>query len=238
METPKLIYAAIAAMVGEIGAISKDKRNTQGTGYNYRGIDDVMNALNPLLAKHQVFIVPEALDKTREDRASRSGGNLIFTSITMRYTFYAVDGSSVSAVVVGEGMDSGDKSTNKAMAVAMKYAMFQVFCIPTEEMTDSDADTPPPSTPKEQAKETPKPTTPPQPAQAPVTRGSLIASAMQQAGIDQGQFDAIALRLRGHGNYVDKDIHAKTREENPMTKNELVAALDAIVTEAARLTKG
>jgi len=72
METPKLIYAAIAAMVGEIGAITKDKRNTQGTGYNYRGIDDVMNALNPLLAKHQVFIVPEALDKTREERASRS----------------------------------------------------------------------------------------------------------------------------------------------------------------------
>ena len=44
-------------------------------------------------------------------------------------------------------MDSGDKATNKAMSVAFKYACFQVFCIPTEEMRDPDAETPPPSTP-------------------------------------------------------------------------------------------
>jgi hypothetical protein len=42
--------------------------------------------------------------------------------------------------VVGEGMDSADKSSNKAMAVAFKYACFQVFCIPTEEMTNDDPD--------------------------------------------------------------------------------------------------
>lgn len=37
-------------------------------------------------------------------------------------------------------MDSGDKATNKAMAIAFKYACFQVFCIPTEEMKDPDAE--------------------------------------------------------------------------------------------------
>ena len=61
----------------------------------------------------------------------------------MKYTFYAEDGSSVSAVVQGEGMDSADKSSNKAMSVAFKYACFQVLCIPTEEMKDPDAETPP-----------------------------------------------------------------------------------------------
>ena len=40
------------------------------------------------------------------------------------------------------GMDSGDKATNKAMAIAFKYACFQVFCIPTEEMIDPDAESP------------------------------------------------------------------------------------------------
>ena len=35
-------------------------------------------------------------------------------------------------------MDSGDKSTNKAMAVAHKYALLQTFCIPTEEIKDPD----------------------------------------------------------------------------------------------------
>ena len=133
------IYPAISGIMSEIGAISKSKTNTQ-QGFKYRGVDDVMNALQPLLYKHKVFIVPEILEHVREDRTSSKGNALIYTVCKIKYTFYADDGSSVAAVVVGEGMDSGDKSTNKAMAIAFKYACFQVFCIPTEEMADPDAE--------------------------------------------------------------------------------------------------
>ena len=42
--------------------------------------------------------------------------------------------------VIGEGMDPGDKATNKALSIAFKYACFQLFCIPTEEMRDPDAE--------------------------------------------------------------------------------------------------
>ena len=109
-----------------------------------------MNALYPVLCRHGLFIVPEVLEHTREERAARSGGNLIYSIIKMRYTMYATDGSSVSAVVIGEGMDSADKSSNKAMAVAMKYALFQLFCIPTEDMGNDDPDghSPPDSKPQ------------------------------------------------------------------------------------------
>ena len=78
------------------------------------------------------------IDQKREERQTNRGGNLIYSVCTVRYTFYAKDGSSVQCVVVGEGMDSGDKATNKAMSIAFKYACFQVFCIPTEEMKDPD----------------------------------------------------------------------------------------------------
>lgn len=142
------IFEAITAIMNEGYAISKDKRNQQ-QGYVYRGIDDVMNTFQPILAKYKVFVVPEVIEKQREERQTKQGNNLIYSVLTVRYTFYAEDGSHVSAVVVGEGMDSGDKASNKALAVAMKYAMFQVFCIPTEEMVDPDATTPEPSTPKE-----------------------------------------------------------------------------------------
>lgn len=141
------IYEAITGIMNEGYAIGKEKRNQQ-QGFMYRGIDDVMNVFQPLLAKYKVFIVPEVVEQLREDRQTSKGGNLIYSVMKMRYTFYAEDGTSVSAVVVGEGMDSGDKASNKAMAVAMKYAMFQVFCIPTEEMTDPDATTPEKSLPK------------------------------------------------------------------------------------------
>ena len=141
------IYEAITSIMSEGYAIAKNKRNTQ-QGFQYRGIDDVMNTFQPLLAKYRVFLVPEVLEQQRQERVTKDGKTLLYSILRMKYTFCAEDGSSVSAVVVGEGMDSGDKASNKAMAVAMKYAMFQVFCIPTEEMPDPDEDTPPESKPK------------------------------------------------------------------------------------------
>lgn len=133
------IYKAITDIMNEIGVVGKTSKNTQ-QGFMYRGIDSVMNAINPALVKHKVFIVPEVLEQTREERQSSRGGTLLYSICKMKYTFYADDGSNISAVVVGEGMDSGDKATNKAMSIAFKYACFQVFCIPTEEMIDSDAE--------------------------------------------------------------------------------------------------
>lgn len=145
-EKKKNIYETITAVMAEIGSVGKDSQNKQ-QGFMYRGIDAVMNAINPALIKHKLFVVPEILEQRREERHTAKGGNLIYSICTVKYTFYAEDGSSVSATVIGEGMDSGDKATNKAMSIAFKYACFQVFCIPTEEMKDPDAETPPPSKP-------------------------------------------------------------------------------------------
>lgn len=142
------IYQSITKILEEVPAIGKEKTNSQ-QNFKYRGIDDVMNVFQPLLAKHKVFIVPQVLEQKREERTTSRGGNLIYSICKIKYTFYAEDGSNVEAIVIGEGMDSGDKATNKAMAIAMKYAMFQVFCIPTEEMKDSDSETPPESKPKQ-----------------------------------------------------------------------------------------
>lgn len=137
-ESPK-IYSAISNVMKEIGAIGKTSKNTQ-QGFMFRGIDAVYNAINPALINNGIFIVPEILEQTREERQSSKGGNLIYSVCKIKYTFYAADGSSIEAVVIGEGMDSGDKATNKAMSIAFKYACFQVFCIPTEEMVDPDAE--------------------------------------------------------------------------------------------------
>lgn len=141
------IYESINKVMSEIGAISKEQVN-QVQKFKFRGIDDVMNALHPLLAKNKVFVVPNILEQLREERATKSGGNLIYSVCKVQYTFFAEDGTSIQASVIGEGMDSGDKATNKAMAIAFKYALFQVFCIPTEEIKDPDADTPETSTVK------------------------------------------------------------------------------------------
>jgi len=138
MENGK-IYGLIGQAMNKIGAIGKNSVNSQ-QGFKYRGIDAVYNALNPVMAELGLFICPEVLDQQREERTTAKGATLIYTVLTMKYTVYAPDGSNVSVVVVGEGMDSGDKSSNKAMSVAMKYAMFQLFFIPTEDLIDPDAE--------------------------------------------------------------------------------------------------
>lgn len=144
MAETKGIYNAILAVMAGIGYIGKDQTNKQ-QGFKYRGVDDVMNALQPLLVENGIFVVPEVLEQRREERVTKTGTNLLYSICTIKYTFYAQDGSSVWAIVIGEGMDSGDKASNKAMSVAYKYACFQVFSIPTEELKDPDADTPEPS---------------------------------------------------------------------------------------------
>lgn len=143
METNKMIYKAIAGVMEDIGVVSKEKefKSNQGS-YKFRGIDDVMNALHPAMVKKKIFVVPVILEQTREVRTSRSGASMYVSICKIQYDFFAEDGSSVSAVVIGEGMDTGDKATNKAMSIAFKYACFQVFCIPTDEMIDPDAERP------------------------------------------------------------------------------------------------
>lgn len=135
------IYQAISSVMADVGVVGKNDTNPQQK-YKYRGIDAVMNALQPALIKNKVFVAPEILEQTREERQSSKGGTLIYSICKIKYTFYAEDGSSISAVVIGEGMDYGDKSTSKAMSTGFKYACFQVFCIPTEDFIDSETESP------------------------------------------------------------------------------------------------
>lgn len=136
------IYGAISGVIADVGAVGKDKVNKQ-QGFKFRSVDDVYNALHPALAKNKVFIVPEILEQTREVvGVTKNGAKMTLVICTIKFTFYAEDGSHIETTLIGEALDTGDKATNKAMAIAYKYACFQVFCIPTEEMVDPDAESP------------------------------------------------------------------------------------------------
>jgi hypothetical protein len=134
-----LIYEKMAAIQKDIDAIGKNQKNA-GQGFMFRGVDAVYNALHPILSKHEVFTTSEILNAIREDKLTKSGGTVIYSIVDMKFTFYATDGSNVSTQARGEGMDSGDKASNKAMAVAHKYALTQTFTIPYEGMSDPDSD--------------------------------------------------------------------------------------------------
>ncbi|WP_313443188.1 ERF family protein [Novosphingobium sp.] len=137
------VYMAISNVMEQMSkeGIGKDRRNTQ-QGYNFRGIDDVYNALCGVLACNRLLMLPFVVDQKREERQTKNGGALNYTILTVDFKLVsALDGSCDTVRMIGEAMDSADKSSNKAQSAAMKYAALQVFMIPTEADNDADATT-------------------------------------------------------------------------------------------------
>ncbi len=135
------VYKAISAILGEMAlqGIGKDSKN-KSQGWQFRGIDAVYNALAPLLAKHDLLILPRISNRTVCEKLTKNGGTVFYVTVDAEFDFVSSkDGSKHTVKTIGEAMDSGDKATNKAMSIALKYAAFQTFFIPTE-ATMSDAD--------------------------------------------------------------------------------------------------
>ena len=135
------IYKAISSIQSEMAeqGIGKNSKNKQ-QGWQFRGIDAVYNALSPLLAKHQLVILPRIKSRSVCERQTKNGGSVFYVTVDAEFDFVsAKDGSKHTVQTIGEAMDSGDKATNKAMSIALKYAAFISFFIPTE-ITIIDAD--------------------------------------------------------------------------------------------------
>lgn len=141
------IYVLMGKVLEELPAIGKNRRNEQ-QNFMFRGIDDALNALNPVLANHGVFFVPEVVERIDDNRVTAKGGTMYVVHLHVRYRFFGPAGDFVEATAWGEGTDSGDKATSKAMTAAMKSVLFQSFAISVEEQYDPDASTPEPSSPQ------------------------------------------------------------------------------------------
>jgi ERF superfamily len=133
------IHERMAAILAELPAIGKDTRNEQQQ-FMYRSHDDVLNALNPLLAKYGVYVVPEVLERIPDRRETARGSVMYEVNLLVRYSFIASDGSWIAGSAWGEGTDSGDKATNKAMTMAFKNVLAQSFAVSTQEAQAYDAD--------------------------------------------------------------------------------------------------
>ena len=132
------IYSRMVAIIEELPAIGKTQKNVQ-QNFMFRGHDDVMNALNPLLAKHGVFIVPDVRERIQSERTTSRGATMYEVNLHVAFTFYGLGGDSFTGSGWGEGTDMGDKATSKAMTMAFKYVVGQAFALATEEMSDPDA---------------------------------------------------------------------------------------------------
>lgn len=137
MTTKPSVFEALTAVQAAVKAVRKGDRNNE-QGYNFRGIDAVVNAVGPALREHSVLVVPEVLEAAYRDVTTSRGKPSRECTVKVRYRFYGPCGDYIDAVTVGEAMDFGDKGTPKAMSVAFRVALLQALCLPTDE-PDADS---------------------------------------------------------------------------------------------------
>lgn len=140
--TEKKVFASIHALMGDLSDIGISKAHyNRDQKFHFRSVDDVLNVLSPLLVKHRLLIMPRVINKSMTQMTSKSGAPRMHVSLTVEYDFVSVDDGSVyTARAEGEGMDSSDKATNKALSAAYKTLCIQALCIPTEGEPDADAE--------------------------------------------------------------------------------------------------
>ena len=139
MQQGKMIFSKMLAVKEDIGSVGKDQTNSF-QGFKFRGIDQFINHLHPILNKHGVGISTKVLQQSEEYKEGKNGKMSKNVRIIMGYTFFAEDGSSVECQMPAEGIDTSDKATNKALSAALKYCLIQTFCVPTEDMAIPDSE--------------------------------------------------------------------------------------------------
>ncbi len=141
----KLIYNKISTIMNEMGSIGREKYNEIQRFY-FRGIDQFVNTLHPELSKNRVFLNPitKHINYTNRDVVRKDGKTGIDTHCTVLVEYQFICSEDNSSMVVGpfpgEGIDSSDKATYKAMTGALKNMLIEVFMVPTEDMNDPDDD--------------------------------------------------------------------------------------------------
>lgn len=137
----RTVFKALSAVQKELSerGIAKGDTNKH-QNYKFRGIDAVLNALAPILAKHGVVLVPSVDESEIRTLQTNQGSAMNHCKVKMSFTFYDSEGDSITHTFHGEAMDSGDKSLNKAATAAYKYFLFQAFTIPVEGTPDADSE--------------------------------------------------------------------------------------------------
>ena len=130
----------ILAVMHEVQGVGKNERNS-AQGFNFRGIDAVINKVGPALRKAGGFILPEVKQSEHSIALTAKGSQVNVVHLVVQFGIYGLDGEAIVGTVAAEAMDSGDKSTNKALSCAYKMMAFQTFCIPTEGDNDADGTT-------------------------------------------------------------------------------------------------
>lgn len=138
---PLSVGEAIAEVTRRVGAIAKEGQADQRSGgYRFRGIDQVLEALHPILGDVGLVLMPGEVREARFETRATSGASLNVARLLVRFRMIGPDGTETFGEAWGEGGDTGDKATQKAHSQAYKSFALQTFSIPTQQSAEEEPD--------------------------------------------------------------------------------------------------
>lgn len=132
------VHIAWSRVMGDVRAVAKDERPETGAKFDYRGIDTALNVFGPVCRLHGVLVIPTSVDASYRDTRTSQNKPTRECTVVVAYRIYGPKGDHIDAAAAGESLDTGDKGSAKAQAVALRTLLFHGALVPTRD-TDPDA---------------------------------------------------------------------------------------------------
>ena len=144
------LYEKMSLITSEIGVVEKNLEVPTGGKKSYKAVSerDVLDAVKPIEAKYRVYSFPasrqvidhDVLVKENEYEGKITKTNTLFLRVETVYRFVNMDNPSeyIETTVYGDGLDTGDKATGKAMTYADKYALMKAYKLSTGDDPDKE----------------------------------------------------------------------------------------------------
>ena len=138
------LASRLLAVMGEVPYIQKGGKTQSGPSFKYVRHDDVVALVRPALVKYGVAFLasvrPESLGCV-EVSPTKSGTARYKTTLMVDMTFVNVDDptDAYSVSFPGEGIDTEDKASGKALSYALKNGLLKTFMIESGDEADNEA---------------------------------------------------------------------------------------------------
>ena len=161
------IYEKMSLITEEMGVVEKNLKVQVSQTNSYQAVSerDILDNVKPLEKKYRVYSYPvnreivdnSVLSKKTEYNGKITESNSLYMRLEVTYRFVNLDKPDeyIEIKSYGDGIDTGDKATGKAMTYADKYALMKAYKISTGDDPDKDA-SPQEGYTKEEKKATPK----------------------------------------------------------------------------------
>lgn len=136
---PLALLKKLGVIYSKIEPIGKDGYN-KDQGYKFTPETALKASLMPLFREQGILMKIDVKSIGDIDRGTSGSGNAKFlTRVTLTYTFIDTQsGESLTGQFIGDGFDSLDKGVWKAITGSVKYILFELFLIPTNDDPEND----------------------------------------------------------------------------------------------------